>query len=130
MNKPIHLLALFRLAVLGPLASRGELLHGELKTLTRELAAKAYNIPGTKRTHLSAQTIRRWYYDWQRLGIEGLNPEIRKDKGQSHLKPEVQAALIAAKEDNPARSMNTVMGLLQSQGVVAKDELSRATVHR
>jgi putative transposase len=130
MNKPIDSVALFRLAVLGPLASRGELLHGELKTLTRELAAKAYNIPGTQRTHLSAQTIQRWYYDWQRQGIEGLNPEVRKDKGQSHLKPEVQAALIAAKEDNPARSMDTLIGLLRSQGVVAKDELSRATVHR
>ena len=30
MSKPIHPTALFRLTVLGPLASRGEIMHGEV----------------------------------------------------------------------------------------------------
>lgn len=30
------------------------------------LAAKTYDIPGSKRTFLSAETIKRWYHDWKR----------------------------------------------------------------
>ena len=38
MSKPLHPDALFRLMVLGPLASRGELKRGEISTIIRELA--------------------------------------------------------------------------------------------
>jgi len=43
----LHPVALFRLAVLGPLVSRDRLEHGELKRLIRELAGRDYDIPGT-----------------------------------------------------------------------------------
>ena len=36
MTHPIHPTALFRLSVLGPLASRNSLEHGELKKIVRE----------------------------------------------------------------------------------------------
>ena len=85
MHKQLSTMALFRLSVLGPLAARGNLSHGELKAITRELANKTYEIPGTLRTHLSEQTIRRWYYAWLKNSIEGLNPCQRHDKGKSHL---------------------------------------------
>ena len=41
MNKPLSATALFRLSVLGPLASRGEIKRGELKKIIRELAQHA-----------------------------------------------------------------------------------------
>lgn len=59
MSKPVHPSALFRLSVLGPLTARGQLERGEVKTIVRELASKNYNIPDSRRTHLSAATIRR-----------------------------------------------------------------------
>ena len=74
MSKPIHLTALFRLTVLGPLASRGEMKHGEVKHIIRKLASQSYNIPDSKRTHLSEHTIARWYLLWKRGGIDALNP--------------------------------------------------------
>lgn len=76
MSKPLHPIALFRLMVLGPLASRGELKRGEVKSIIRELASKTHNIPGSRRVHLSEQTILRWYYDWKRGGIEALTKII------------------------------------------------------
>jgi len=130
MSKPLHPLALFRLSVLGPLISRHSLRRGEVKTLIRELTAQTYNIPGSRRVHLSEQTILRWYYDWKRQGIEGLVPASRRDKGQTQLSHEVQNALISYKKDNPARSLNTLISLVEKQGSVAKGKLSRATVHR
>lgn len=116
--------------MLGPLASRDQLARGELKTLIQELASQTYHIPGSKRTHLSPQAIQRWYYAWLKGGIDALVPKIRSDKHASQLSTAVQSALLASKQDNPARSINTVISLLERQGIAPKRQLSRATVHR
>jgi len=126
----IHPIALFRLSVLGPLASRNDLEHGELNSILQDLASCTYQIPGSKRRYLSRQTIAKWYYDWQKGGIDALAPKERDDKNQSKLADDVQAALLAAKRDNPSRSINTLIHLLENKGLVARDSLSRATVHR
>jgi putative transposase len=130
MSKPLHPIALFRLSVLGPLASRGDLQRGEIKKCVQELAKNKFQIPGSRRIHLSEQTILRWYYDWQKKGIQGLIPKSREDKGKTQLSLEIQAALIQYKKDNPARSINTLISLIEKQGIVSKGELSRATIHR
>lgn len=130
MSKPLHPMALFRLSVLGPLASRGQLKRGEVKKIIRELANNAYHIPASRRTHLSEQTIWRWYHEWKKQSIEGLVPKLRRDKGQTQLAKEVQEALIFYKKDSPARSLNTLISFIEKQGLVAKGALARATVHR
>ena len=126
----IHPTALFRLSVLGPLASRSTLEHGELRSILQELAAQSYQIPGSRRTYLSRQTIEKWYYDWLKGGIDALTPKVRQDKNNSRLPDVIQAALLATKHDNPSRSINTLIRILESQGLVAKNSLARATVHR
>lgn len=130
MSKFLHPIALFRLTVLGPLASRQQLHRGEVRAIVRELAAQTYDIPDSRQVYLSEQTILRWYYDWKKNGIEALLPKIRSDKGQTKLEPSVQQALLHYKKDNPSRSINTLIGLLEQQGLVARNKLSRATVHR
>jgi len=130
MSKPLHPISLFRLSVLGPLASRGELKRGEIKTIVRELAAKTYNIPGSRRVYLSEKTIMRWYHHWRRESIEGLVPKLRSDKGKTQLPQDIQDTLTLYKKDNPARSINTLISLIEAQGLVARGKLSRATVHR
>lgn len=130
MSKPLHALSLFRLSVLGPLASRGELKRGEIKTIVRELAGRTYNIPGSRRVYLSEKTILRWYHNWRRESIEGLVPKCRSDNGKTKLKQEIQDILTLYKKDNPARSINTLISLIEKNGLVAKGKLSRATVHR
>jgi transposase InsO family protein len=130
MRKPIHPIALFRLTVLGPLASRAGLKRGEAAAIIRQLASLRYDIPDSKRSHLSENTIARWYSLWKRGGIDALNPNTRIDKGATTLLPEIQAALLEYKKDNPARSINTLIDLIESKGLVSKKTLSRATVHR
>ena len=66
----IHPHALFRLSVLGPLASRDRLEKGDLKALLNDLAAKSYAIPDSRRTYLAEKTIEGWYYAWKREDIE------------------------------------------------------------
>jgi transposase len=126
----IHPMALFRYSVLGPLVSRAELQRGELKATLHELAARHYDIPGSRNSLLSEKTIEAWYYAWRRDGIDALTPKVRSDRGQSKIGPAVQEAILAAKRKNPRRSIRTIRRLLERQGIVAKDELSRSAIHR
>lgn len=122
--------ALFRLSVLGPLVSRERLERGELQRIIRDLASREYAIPGSRRHHLGEKTIQGWYYDWRRQGIAGLAPHARQDRGQSKLAPALQEAILAAKRENPRRSIRQIRHLLESAGTVARDTLSRSTIHR
>lgn len=130
MSKPLHPDALFRLMVLGPLASRGELKRGEVSSIIRELASKSYDIPDSKRTYLSTETIKRWYHDWKRGGIDALQPKARLDKGKTQLPPHVQEKLLQLKQDNPSRSINLMITMMESSGFISKGSVARASVHR
>lgn len=128
--KEIDPKALFRLSVLGPLVSRERLEHGELQQILRELAQREYAIPGSRRRYLGEKTIQAWFYAWRREGIAGLVPKARTDRGQSKLSPPIQEAILAAKRDNPRRSIRQIQRLLEAAGTVARDTLSRSAIHR
>ena len=121
---------LFRLSVLGPLISRERLERGELQQIIRDLAGREYAIPGTRRRHLGEKTIQGWYYTWRRQGMAGLVPQARQDRGQSKLATTIQEAILAAKRENPRRSIRQIQHLLEAAGTVAHDSLSRSTIHR
>ena len=126
----INPVALFRYSVLGPLVSRAELQRGELKATLRELAERHYDIPGSRNSRLSEKAIEAWYYAWRRGGIDALEPKVRSDRGQSKIAPEIQAAILATKRENPRRSIDRICRLLERRGVVAADALKRSAVHR
>jgi putative transposase len=128
--KDIDAKALFRLSVLGPLVSRERLSRGELKQLIREMAQCEYAIPGTQRRHLSEKTIEAWYYAWRREGLDGLAAKARADRGCSKLSPTLQEAVLAAKRENPRRSVRQIVRLLEAAGTVPTKSLSRSAVHR
>jgi len=128
--RPLHPIALFRLSVLGPLASRERFERGELKRLIGELAKQRYNIPHSQHVYLSTKTIEAWYYRWISGGIEALEPKPRRDRGQSKLSPALQKAIIDCKIDNPKRSIDTIKAYLDDQGLVANNALSRSSIHR
>jgi putative transposase len=126
----LHPVALFRLTVLGPLASRERFEHGELKRILAELAAQTYLTPGKRQVRLTEKSIERWYYAWRVGGVDALVPKRRKDRGVSTLSPDLQAALVEAKQVNPKRSLNSLRQLLEMQGKIAKGAVSRSAIHR
>ena len=128
--KDIDPKALFKLSVLGPLVSRERLQRGELQQVIRELSAGEYAIPDSKRRHLGEKTIEAWYYAWRRDGIAGLLPKTREDSGHSKIAPQVQEAVLAAKRDNPRRSIRQIVRLLEAAGTVPSQSLSRSATHR
>lgn len=128
--KELDPVALFRLSVLGPLVSRQQLSRGELKALLCELTAKDYDIPGSRRRHIAHKTLQQWLYNYRRHGLVGLTPKQRCDQGLSKLSVSVQERLLAAKRDNPRRSIRVLRQMLEHEGVVARGTLSRSAIHR
>lgn len=128
--KQIHPHALFRLSVLGPLASRDRLEQGDLKALLRDLSTRSYAIPNSKRVFLSDKTIEGWYYAWKRGGIEALTPKLRSDRGMSKMSDAIQDAVCAAKKDNPGRSLRSIRQLVGASGLPGATSLSRSSIHR
>ena len=126
MNE-IDPMALFRLSVLGPLVSRPRLERGEQKALLRELAAKEYDIPASRRRHIAEKTLQEWLLKYRRQGLEGLTPRGRCDEGISKLSAQVQERLLAAKRDNPRRSIRVLRWMLEQEGLGAK--IPRSTLH-
>ncbi len=122
--------ALFRLSVLGPLVSRERLERGEFKRLVAELAEREYAIPNSQRHRLGAKTIEAWFYAWRRHGLDGLVPKTRVDRGRSRIEPALQEAILAAKRDNPRRSTQQILRLLQADGQPGAQALSRSALHR
>jgi len=130
MTQAIHPKALFRLSVLGPLASREHLPRGELKRILSGLASQPYAIPGSRRCYLSEKTIEGWYYRWRQGGIDALAPRPRCDRGRSKLSIDMQEQIVQAKRENPKRSLDELIRLLETAGIVASGALKRTTVHR
>ena len=128
--KEFNATALFRLSVLGPLVSRDDLERGDLQKIIRELAKKEYAIPGSNRRYLGEKTIEAWYYAWRKQGVEGLIPLQRTDRGVSKLPIAAQEALVAAKRENPRRSIRQLKSLLESSGMISRGAASRSAIHR
>ncbi len=126
----IHPHALFRLSVLGPLASRQHLEKGELKSLVRDLAARSYAIPDSRRTCITEKTIEGWYYAWKHGGIDALAPKPRCDRGASRISEALQEAICSAKKENPGRSLRTIKQLVGASGLPGARKLSRSSIHR
>ena len=122
--------AIFRYGVLGALLSRNHIERGELKKLICEAANRDYDIPGSTHTRIAEKTIEAWYYKYQREELDGLRPKVRLDKGMSKLALDIQDTITQFKKENPKRSIDTIIELLESKGMVARGEVSRSSVHR
>jgi len=130
MVKPLHPIALFRYGILGSLVSRERLAPGELKSMLAALSTQTYQTPTGQPVRYSAKALERWYYAWRRGSVEGLTPKPREDRGRSQIPADIQPLLLQAKKEKPGRSIHTLIRLLEEQGVVARRQLTRSSVHR
>jgi transposase InsO family protein len=123
-------IALWRLAILGPLVS-ARLEHGDRRTHFKSAAEREYEKPDGERVHVSARTIEDWYYAYLEGGWKALMPAAREDRGTSRaIRPELAAKLLAAKRQKPRRSIGRLIKCFVRLRWAAPDELKRSTVHR
>ncbi len=122
--------ALWRLAILGPLTS-ARLEHGDRQAYFEQAAERAYEHPDGRRVRISPRTIEGWFYQHKQHGFEGLFPDNRSDRGRSRaIAPEVADLLIRAKRERPRRSIRRLIRMLERARKVREGELKRSSVHR
>jgi transposase InsO family protein len=105
------------------------------RTLHAQLRAKAdreYEIPGSRRRRVAAETIRDWLYAYRRGGFDALKPRTRCDTGHTRALPQAVAdQLCALKEAHPAFSIAMLISTARQQQLVPPAiVLAPATVHR
>lgn len=122
--------ALFRYGLITDLIHREQGEKG-LYRLLQEKAERVYEIPGTRRTRVAAETIRDWLSAYRRGGFDALRPQVRRDQGRARAIPQEVADLLCQfKDETPALSVTAVIEQARSAGVGDELHLAPATVHR
>lgn len=84
-----------------------------------------------EREGISERTLRRYIASYRDYGFHGLMPMERCDAGGIKAVPEeVLKRAAEIKKELPERSVRRVIRILEGEGVIAKDELSRSTLSR
>jgi transposase InsO family protein len=122
-------IALFRVAVLGPLVG-AQLEHGDLAEHCVAAAQRRWEWPDGTLVQLSARTVEGWFYAYRQHGLAGLMPKDRKDLGTSDVRGELADLVVRAKREKPRRSIRRIIRMLERAGKARKGELSRSAVHR
>ena len=130
-DKTREQIALFRYGLIADLAHRQEGERG-LYALLREKAAKTYEIPGSRRSRVAAETLREWLALYRRGGFAALHPKPRCDQGRARAIPQEMADLLCAlKEETPALSVHLLIDSAKAKAGVGEElHLAPATVHR
>jgi transposase len=121
---------LFRYGLIAPLVLEHSLNTGELTRRAREIAARVYDIPYSKRTSVSVDTLLDWARRYREGGFEALIPRPRGDHGQSRtITPQVADLIERLKRNNPELTVAALLDELKSSGQEPID-LSAATLYR
>lgn len=124
--------AIFRHGIIGALATRDGLGHGELAEALRRIAEECHRPPEADRTrHFSVATLERWLYQYKKGGLEALRPSGRSDRGRGReLGPELRALLIDIRREYPNASVPLVLMTLAADGRLDPGKVSAATIRR
>jgi transposase InsO family protein len=125
--------ALFRYGLIADLVQLQPNHRGLYKQLTQK-AAREYEIPGSLRRHVAAETLRGWLRDYRRGGFDALLPKVRSDIGTARAIPQhVVDLLCELKDQDPELSIPLLIHKARTEhGSVVTDEveLPLSTVHR
>jgi len=96
-------IALFRYGLIAPLVLE-TLPRGELTRRAEGIAARQYEIPGSKRTSVCVDTPLDWVLRYRSGGFEALARKPRQDRGQSRtITPQLADLIERLKRENPHR---------------------------
>src|ERR1700675_2514906 len=106
--------------------------HRTLHAQLREKADREYEIPGSTRRRVAAETRRDWLSAYRRGGFEPLKPRPRRDAGETRaLPPAVADQLCVLKEAHPAFTVAMLIATARQHHLIAPEVvLAPATVHR
>ena len=102
MDAKSEKLALFRYGLIAPLVLERRLPPGELTRRAREIAARSYNIPYSKRTSVSVDSLLDSVRRYREGGFEALVRKPRDDRRQFRaITPQIADLIERLKREDP-----------------------------
>ena len=130
MEAKAEKVALFRYGLIAPLVLES-LPRGELTRRAEEIAARHYEIPGSRRTSISVDTLLDWALRYRTGGFEALAPKLRQDRGQSRtITPQLADLIERLKRENPHRTGTTLLCELALVSGQNQPALPASTLYR
>jgi len=124
--------AVFRHGIIGALATRDAMSHGELAEDLRRIAEECHRPPESDRTRrFSVATLERWLYAYKKGGLEALRPSPRSDRGRGReLSPELRELLLDIRREFPTASVPLILRTLIADGRLDEGTVGAATIRR
>ncbi len=130
MDAKAEKMALFRYGLVAPLVLES-LPRGELLRRAHEIAARHYEIPGSKRISLCPATLLKWAQRYRHGGFEPLGSKPRQDRGQFRsITPQLAELIERLKRENPHRAGTTLLRELALCSGSASAPIGPATLYR
>src|SRR6056297_520528 len=121
--------ALFRYGILAPLISGVIDNSISNKEFFRDASKKIYTAPSGADITISAVTLERWYYNYQKHGFSGLVPKKRNDNGKSRkLDDDMAQQIRYLKQEYPRLPATIIHQRLVANGTINKGGISLSTV--
>lgn len=112
--------ALFRMSLIGDLVVPG-LSREERIGLIKDKSSRIYRIPSSRRTRVAESTLRDWVRLYEHGGFDALKPPFRCDIGRNRtLAPELADRILALREEDASRSVQTIVRTLRLAGTVTE----------
>lgn len=131
-NEEIQTIALLRYGIIAPLVTDNldeDIVSKE--EFFRRAAAKEYTLPNGKKYTFSPTTIKGWYLNYNKEGIDALKPKQRSDYGFSRkLDDDIKEHIIYLKSEHPRLPATSIYQDLISKNIITKLDTSLSTVTR
>lgn len=123
-------IALFKYGVIAPLINDVHDCKSK-EEFYRNAATKKYILPNGKQSVLTPGTIKRWYIEYCRSGLEALQPRCRSDAGLSRKIPtEYVDKILELKEKYPYITGKAIYRKLIEDGSIASKNVSLSSLYR
>lgn len=120
-------IALFRYELVVPLLHNGH--RGALQAQLEQAASRVYDVPGADPKRFSIRTLERYMALYRKGGLDALYPQARDDCNRPRALPQavIDRALVLRREQ-PTRTVEQLMTMLEVEGMVPQGFLKRSTL--
>ena len=123
-------IALFRYGIIAPLINNTHNFKSKMD-FYRDAASKNYILPNGKSAHFHYITIKKWYLNYCRDGIDSLMPVRRSDFCSSRKLPSSCIdKILKIKEDFPHITGKAIYNKLIEDGVIKASNVSLSSIYR
>ena len=124
-------IALLRYRIIGPLIGRLDLDGISKASFFKDASKKTYLDDNHVEFTVSEHTLKRWYYNYQQKGLDGLVPERRVDSGTYRkIDDDIFEQIRYLKSEYPKISAKIIYDKLAENGTINKKEISLSTINR